>query len=130
MSEERKLTRAEKREVNRIKHLERQIIRRARQVVERGGVDATAIDDEGNEVERGVTEGWSARRRRVALDMRKSKRNAPVYIDVLTRIVENHDKAEAAKQQAAPIQLNIGSINVVKAPEYPVIDVTATAKGE
>ena len=103
--------------VKAIQQIERQVIRKARRVVEQGALDATAIDDEGP-----APEGWDERRTRVARDMRQSKRNAPVYIDVLSRIVENHDKIEAARA-GGPVQLNVGVVNVVQAPNYPVIDV-------
>ncbi len=129
MSKERKLTKLDKEGIKAMERLERRVVRKARAIVEQGSVDATALTDEGTPVEEGLTKGWSARRRNVANDMRKSKRNAPVYIDVATRIVETADKMEAAKSQAAPIQLNIGAINVVTAPQYEVIDVTATSKG-
>jgi hypothetical protein len=124
-----KLTKAEKRQVAAVKAAERTVIRRARRVVEQGALDATALNDDGLPVEEGVTEGWSARRRNVANDMRKAKRAAPVYIDVLARQLESHDKIEAAKTSGAAINLNIGAINIVKAPEYPVIDVT-TVEGD
>ena len=59
---------------------------------------------------------------RVALDMRKSRRNAPTYIDVLLRRLEGHEKAEAIKSQGAPVALNVGTINVVMPPTYQVLE--------
>lgn len=129
MSDEKRLTKQDRREIAAVKSVERAIIRRARRIVEQGALDAAAITDEGLPVEEGLTEGWTAKRKNVATDMRKAKRAAPVYIDVLARQLESHDKIEAAKTAGAAINLNIGAINIVKAPEYPVIDVTAV-KGD
>lgn len=130
-----KLTKLDKQTLKAAERAERRVVRKARAIVEQGAVDATAITAAGTIIEgvavdeKGRPEGWSARRLNVARDMRESKRNAPIYLDIATRIVETADKLEAAKQQAAPVQLNIGTINVVTAPEYEVIDVTETSKG-
>lgn len=128
MSDSKALAQADILGVRAIARKERKVIRKARLVVERGAIDASSIDDEGNPVERGAIEGWDARRMRVAQDMRKSKRNAPIYIDVLTRTLDTHDKAEAERGKGAPISLNIGAINICKLPDYPVIDVDVVRK--
>jgi hypothetical protein len=95
----------------------RSVIRQARKIVEQGAIDATDVNDDGE-----LPVEWDARRRRVALDMRESKRNAPVYIDVLTRRLESHEKLEAAKA-GGNVSLNVAVINVVRPPAYEEIDV-------
>ena len=132
MSQPKALSKVDEQGVQAIVRKERKVIRKARKVVERGALDATAIDDDGNPVAPGVLEGWDARRMRVAQDMRKAKRQAPVYIDVLTKTLESHDKLEAERNKAAPVQLNIGTINLVKAedrPQYQVIDIEPVKEG-
>lgn len=115
---EKRLSEIDQRSAAVVLRKERSIIRKARRVVERGAIDATAIDDDGP-----APADWDARRVRVARDMRASKRNAPVYIDVLSGILDRHAKVEAAKA-AAPVPLNIAVINVVQAPpSYEVLDV-------
>lgn len=112
-----------------LRHVERTAIRRAMRVVEQGAFDATSIDDDGVPVGlHGEKVAGNPRRRRIALDMRQSKRNAPMYIDVLTRRLESAEKADALAAQGAPVHLNIGVVNVVVAPSYQTIDVTAEAK--
>lgn len=106
--------------------VERLAIRRGLKVIERGAFDATTIDDEGNPVAPDV-EPLTGKRKRVALDMRQSRRNSPVYIDVLTRRIESAEKADAIANQGAPRPLNIGVVNiVVPQQQYETIDVTAS----
>lgn len=128
MSEPKALSRPDELGLRAIVRKERKIIRRARLVVERGAIDASSIDDDGNPVASGSVAGWDARRMRVAQDMRKSKRNAPIYIDVLARTLETHDKAEAEAGKGAPINLNFNAIIIPRLPEYPVIDIDPVTK--
>ncbi len=101
----------------------RGIIRQARRIVEQGAIDATHVNDDGQ-----FPEEWDARRRRVALDMRESKRNAPVYIDVLTRRLESHEKLEASKN-TGNLNLNVAVVNVVTTPpQYEEIEIEAVDK--
>ena len=101
-----------------IRAKERVVIRRMRRVVEQGALDATKIDDDGPAPEVGEDEKpWSRDRLRIAQDMRKSKRMAPVYLDHMQRKVDAHDDREA--QKTAPSPLNIGVVNIVQAVSYP-----------
>lgn len=74
---------------------------------------AMQIDDEGREVPE------PKRLDHVAMDLRKPKRIAPYYIDVLTRRQENAEKIEAAKDVGPAVQLNIGTVQIA-VPQYPV----------
>lgn len=113
-----------------IAKVERKVIRKAMRVVEQGALDARTIDDDGLPVEvlKPGDKPLSGKRLRVALDMRKPKRESPVYIDVLTRRLESAEKADAMSNQGSPVQLNVGTVNIVQAPQYDVIDVTPGRK--
>lgn len=112
--------------VQAVLRVERKAIKRGLKIIEQGAVDATGIDDAGIPVSPDV-EPLKGRRLRVALDMRSSRRDSPVYIDVLTRRVESAEKADAMSNQGAPRPLNIGVVNiVVPQQQYETIDVTAS----
>lgn len=100
-----------------IARIERKVVRKALRKLEDGIARAMVIDDEGKEI---VEE---KRADHLAKDLRKSKRHAPYYVDVLLRRTETAEKLAAAASQTAPTQLNIGTVNVVVAREYPVINI-------
>ncbi len=114
-------TQADKAALRVVEGKERLIIRRLRRIVEQGALDGSHIDDDGPAPV--VPEGqkpWTPDRLRVARDMRKSKRNAPVYLEHAQRAVEKHDDRQAVQQ--VPTQLNVGVINIVQARVYPAIE--------
>ena len=115
--------------VQAVLRVERKAIRKGLKIVEQGAIDATTIDNDGNPVDPATPEQerLKGKRLRVAQDMRKSRRDSPVYIDVLTRRIESAEKADAMANQGSPRPLNIGSVTiVVAAPQYETIDVTAS----
>lgn len=116
--------------VKAVQRIERKVIKRALKTIEQGALNATKVDDDGTGVDdEGNPVELSVREKRVAMDMRKSKRNAPVYIDVLTRRLESAEKADAMSNQGERAQLNIGTVNIVQAaPQYEVINVDAKEK--
>ena len=69
-----------------------------------------------------IPRGWSKAELQSAIDARKSRRDAPVYLDIAQKVVELEARLEASRQQ--PTQLNVGSVNIVQPPSYKVIDVT------
>lgn len=112
-----------------VQRAERKVIKRTQNLIERGVLDASRIDDDGMPVRPQDQEVVSdARRHRIAMDMRQSKRNAPLYIDVGLRRLENAEKLDAAEKVGAMVQLNVGTVNIVQAPQYDVIDVTPGRK--
>lgn len=66
--------------------------------------------------------GWTLAEFKAAIDARQAKKNAPMYLDLAQRNLEIEAKLAALK--APPQTLNIGAINIVRPPEYDVIDVT------
>jgi hypothetical protein len=112
--------------VQAVLRVERKAIRKGLKVIEQGALDATTIDNDGIPVSPDA-EPLAGKRLRVALDMRKSRRDSPVYIDVLTRRIEGAEKADALANVGAPRALNIGVVNiVVPQRQYETIDVTAS----
>lgn len=99
--------------------LERKVIKRARQAVERGALNAARINDNGLD-DQGSEVILSEREKRIAMDMRKSKRNAPVYIEVLLRRTENAEKLSALRDQGPKVALNVGQVVLVQPVAYPV----------
>lgn len=98
---------------------EREVIQRMTQMLVRAAFDAFKInddglDDDGNEV------FDNRKRKRAAMDMRKSKRNAPVNIDFMARMIEVAKKADALKAQPKH-NLNVGVVVQVKVPEYETV---------
>jgi hypothetical protein len=110
-----------------VKYTERRVLRKARRLIEDGILHATLIDDFGVPVDAENPPQLTKQQMRIALDLRDSKRNAKMYIDTAIRVSELALKAEAIKSQGGPVQLNIGTINIVRREEYqyPVIDVDA-----
>lgn len=114
-----------------IRQVERTAIRRAKRVIERGAYDATKIDDDGLPVgEAGEEVVRNPERKRVAMDMRKPKREAPVYVEVMTRRLESAEKLDAASDQGQPVSLNIGVMVVQQGPQYSTLDVTPKRSSE
>lgn len=111
---------ADKAGVAAVKFVERKVIRRALRVVEKGALDATLINDNGLD-DQGSEVILTERAKRVAMDMRKSKRHAPVYIEVLLRRIEGAEKADALRDQGPRPPLNVGVFVQVQAPEYPTL---------
>lgn len=98
---------------------ERQVIRRAMRVVEKGALNATLINDDGLD-DQGSEVILNERDKRVARDLRKSKRMAPVYLEVLLRRLESAEKVDAMRDQGPKLALNVGKVVVVQAVPYPV----------
>lgn len=99
--------------------VERRVIRRAMRVVERGALNATLINDDGLD-DQGSEVLLNERDKRVARDLRKSKRLAPVYLEVLLRRLESAEKIDAMRDQGPKVALNVGKLLVVQAVAYPV----------
>lgn len=102
-----------------IRRINRKVVRKALRRLEDAADLAMAIDDDG----RAVPE--PDRLIHVAKDLRKSKRNAPYYIDVLVRRDETAQKIAAARDEGVPLQLNIGTVQIV-APQYPRLKLPET----
>lgn len=98
------------------------VVRKALRKLEQGVSDAMGIDDDG------ATVPEDMRASHVAKDLRKSKRNAPYYLDVLLRRTESAEKLAAARDEGPRVSLNIGTVNVVVPPQYEVIDIEPTEK--
>lgn len=98
---------------------ERGVIRRAMRVVEKGALNATLINDDGLD-DQGSEVILNERDKRVARDLRKSKRMAPVYLEVLLRRLESAEKIDAMRDQGPKVALNIGKVVMVQAVAYPV----------
>lgn len=99
--------------------VERKVIRRAMRVVERGALNATLINDDGLD-DQGSEVILNERDKRIARDLRKSKRHAPVYLEVLLRRLESAEKIDAMRDQGPKQALNIGKVVVVQQAAYPV----------
>lgn len=99
--------------------MERRVIRKAMKVVERGALNATMINDDGLD-DQGSEVILNERDKRIARDLRKSKRHAPVYLEVLLRRLEAAEKLDAMKDQGPKLSLNVGKMVVVQAVPYPV----------
>ena len=107
-----------------LERVRRREMRKLRKVVE-GGIDlASSIDNDGAPV------APNAREKHIALDWRQPKRLAPFYLEAALRRLEAHERLEASQKEAAPVMLNIGTINIVRAQEYPVIDITVKDPSE
>ncbi len=89
-----------------------EVVEGMRELVEGGAMDAAGLGD-GE-----VPLGWEEKRVRVAQDMRKPRSRAPVWIEVMQRAVEGHDRVQA-ERTGRDVLLSIGSVNVVVGPEYP-----------
>lgn len=86
-------------------------------------MDGAQIDDEGPIPEEWKKEaGWQTRER-LARDGRRSRRNAPMYLEMAQKLVEMDQKEKANQGQL--VQLNIGAINLVRPPKYDEILVDA-----
>jgi hypothetical protein len=96
------------------KELVAEVIGELQTLVDRGVVDATVVTG-------GVPEEWDAQRAQVAVDMRMSARNAPVYLEMARKRLEHLEKVQAENDRPL-VQLNIGQIVVVKPQEYPVLE--------
>lgn len=93
---------------------------RMRKMLGRGLLDAMQVDDEGP-----VPEDWDKDRVRVARDLRRPKRYAPIYVELGEKMLEHHDKIEIAREtEPRDIQLNIGVVNIVQPPSYPRVILT------
>lgn len=99
--------------------VERAVIRKMRRYVEQGALDASRINDNGLD-DSGSEVFLNERRKRIAMDLRKSKRHAPVYLDVYKARVEAAERLDA--ERAAPRgDLNIGVFVEVKPVIYPTL---------
>jgi len=126
VSETKALTSTAAASAKAVRRVERKVIKKTMNLIERGVLDASKINDDGTDNSGANPFEGDERRRRIAMDMRVPKRNQPTYIDVGLRRLESAEKADAAEHQAAPVALNIGVVNVVQAPVYESIDVTQT----
>lgn len=108
-----------------IKYAERKIIRRARQIIERGVLDATCIDDDGTDG--GVEVFTDSRRKRVAMDLRKAARDKKAYLEFALRRVEGAEKVDAARE-APRVELNGCTVINVQAVVYPEMELDQERK--
>lgn len=67
----------------------------------------------------GVVVPEEMRETHLAQDLRKPKRQAPYYLEVLMRRAESMERLELAAMGNRPTELNIGTVNVVQVREYP-----------
>jgi hypothetical protein len=104
-------------------------LRKARRVIERGLVDATGLNEDGQPVDDDAAQ-MRGRRLQVARDLRQPVRNMPSYLKLAADRLNMQDKIAAAEKVQAPVSLNIGTVVHVAPPQYEVIDVTATVKEE
>lgn len=125
MSDSRPLTKREEAGVAAVRFVERKVIRRMRRLVEHGALNATRINDDGLD-DQGSEVLLNEQEKRIAMDLRKSKRHAPVYLDVHLRRVEAAEKADALRDQPKT-NLNIGVFVEVRAPEYPTLRIDTKA---
>lgn len=102
-----------------VRFVERKVIRKMRRLIEEGALNATLINDDGLD-DQGSEVILSEQKKRIARDLRKSKRLAPIYLEVCHRRVEAAEKADALRgQERQP--LNIGLVVQVQIPDYPVL---------
>lgn len=118
-----KLAKTDQAGVRAVQLTERRVIRKALRVIEQGALNATRVNDDGLD-DQDSEVILNEREKRIAMDMRRSKRHAPVYLEVMLRRIESAEKADALRAQSAKPALNIGVIVQVQGPEYPVLDVT------
>ena len=119
--------------VKAIRHADRVALKRAMKTVERGMMDATVIDDDGMSVmdaagaplEEARSVVNDPKRKRVAMDLRKPKRESPVYAEFMIRRIESAEKLDAAADQGGPVHLNVGSVTIVQAQTYESVNVDA-----
>lgn len=117
MNETKQLRKIDQVGMEAVRHAERRVIRKFRRLAEQGALDATLINDNGLNDD-GSEVILSERRKRVAMDMRKSKRHAPVYIDFMKARVEAAEEADAMRE-GPKLNLNVGVFVEVRAVEYP-----------
>lgn len=103
---------------NAVRRVERNVIRRMRKLVEEGAINASRINDDGLD-DQGSEVILNEQAKRIAKDLRKSKRHAPVYLDVYYRRVEGAERADALRD-GPKLNLNIGTLVQVQAIQYPV----------
>jgi hypothetical protein len=101
-----------------VRMVERRVIRKMRRLIEEGAIDASRINDNGLD-DQGSEVILSEQRKRIAMDLRKSKRHAPVYLDVYYRRVEGAERTDALRD-GPKLNLNIGTLVQVQAISYPV----------
>ncbi len=89
-----------------------------RRLVEEGAINASRINDDGLD-DQGSEVILNEQAKRIAKDLRKSKRHAPTYLDIYYRRVEGAEKAEALRD-GPKLNLNIGTLVHVQAINYPV----------
>lgn len=104
-----------------LRNSEREIIRRMRHRIEKGILNASLVNDDGLD-DQGSEVILNEREKRVARDLRKSRRNAPVYLEFQLRRVEGAEKAELLRDQPK-VSLNIGTLVQVQPVAYPVVQI-------
>lgn len=131
MSELNTVTQLAEDGIRAVQNRERFLIRKMRHRLERAALDASRINDNG--LDDGDSEVFlDEDRKREAMDMRKSMRHRPGYIDVRLRRVETTEKLDALRDNGQRPALNIGNIFVQvngPPPSYPVKQLD-TAKGD
>jgi hypothetical protein len=102
-----------------VRAVERKVIRKMRRLIEEGAINASLINDDGLD-DQGSEVLLSEQKKRIARDLRKSKRHAPVYLEIYNRRVESAERVDAMRGQDRQ-PLNIGVVVQVALPEYPVL---------
>lgn len=98
----------------------RGLIEKMRRRLERASMDASRINDDGLD-DQGSEVFLDETRKREAMDMRKSLRHQPGYIDIRRRRVELTEKLDAMRDSGERPQLNIGNVFVqIQPAQYPV----------
>ena len=104
-----------------VRRVERNVIRKMRRLIEEGAINASRINDDGLD-DQGSEVILNEQAKRIARDLRKSKRHAPTYLDIYYRRVEGAERAEALRD-GPKLNLNIGTLVHVQAIPYPVVAV-------
>lgn len=115
----RELSKIDQAGVAAVRFVERKVIRKMRRLIEQGALNASRINDDGLD-DQGSEVILNEQEKRIARDLRKSKRHAPIYLEVYHRRVEASEKADALRTGDRPA-LNIGLVVQVQMPEYPVL---------
>lgn len=119
LSPRRKKTRHE-RQLEVLRRLDMDIRLEATEIV-RDYMKAAELNDDGTHVS-GVEPDWSPRRRRVALDGRAPIKQQPGYLAAAVRTLESYHRAEAHRDNAAPVlNADIQILVQQSVTNYPVL---------
>lgn len=118
MSETKALRKIDQVGADAVRMVERKVIRKMRRLIEEGAINASRINDNGLD-DQGSEVILNEQAKRIAMDLRKSKRHAPTYLDVYYRRVEGAERADALRD-GPKLNLNIGTLVHVQAIQYPI----------